>query len=140
QLAPSLRHRVVSKSSRQRMASQQPLHPQPHPSQNSESFDCLVRVARTGGLESAAPCKQNREIHLIDTQRRQRRFHAWTLPLAPLSWRSMLRSFLACPCVSASSRRVLLQSRRLFAQKLFTNRNNSLSSAANAPRATLLFG
>ena len=66
---------IVPESSRQGMAPQQPLRPQPHAAQYAKSLDRVVGVARTRGLVAAGTRKQNGEVGFVATQRQQRRPH-----------------------------------------------------------------
>jgi len=71
-----LGHRVVTKLARQRLAPQQAHQPHPRPPHHAKPLDRLIHVHGAGRLEPATPREQNREVHLINTQNRQRRFHS----------------------------------------------------------------
>ncbi len=128
-------YRVVPKFPRQRLAPQQPLEPHPRPPQHAKPLDRLIRIPRASRLEPATPRKQYRQVHLINTQRRQRRFHRNGLPL------HRRRRWGRLPSVSfhfshfSSTRRL-----HHHTHTLFIKRTKSPANTANSARPTLLFG
>jgi len=127
-----LRHRVVTKPPRQRMTPQQPLQPHPRPPHHAEPLDRSIRIHRTSRFEPAAPRKQNRQVHLINTQRSQRRFHRHGLFLRRRRW-DRLQSVLFSRAVFATHSHQCIHA-------LFINRTKSAVKPANSAVATLLFG
>src|SRR5580704_8978966 len=125
-----LRHWVVTKLTRQRLAPQQPLQPHPRPPHHTKPLNRLIHVHGASRLKPATPRKQNRQIHLINTQRRQRRFHPSRL--LPSRW-DRLQSVCLFHCTPAA--RIHHHTHRLF-----INRTKSPVNPTNSARATLLFG
>jgi hypothetical protein len=126
-------HRVVTKLSRQRMTPQQPLQPHPRPPHHAKPLNRPIRVHRARRFEPAAPRKQNRQVHLIDTHRRQRRFHRHGLILRRRRRWDRLQSVLF-------SRAVFAAHTHQRSHALFINRTKSAVKPANSALATLLFG
>src|ERR1700676_1033050 len=143
-----LRHRIVTKLARQRLAPQQPLQPHPRPPHHAKMLNRLIRIHRTSRFEPAAPPKRDRQVHLINTQRRQRHFHANRL--FPTGCRGG-----ACPTLLRGrvdrprwdrlhsvlfSRFVSAAHIHRWIYTLIINRTKSPANPANSARATLLFG
>jgi len=77
---PSLRNRVVTKFSGNRVATQQSLRAEPHAAPHAKSLDCFIHVHRTGGRKPAASREEHREIRLVTTKREQRGANRRALP------------------------------------------------------------
>src|SRR5271169_3494067 len=75
-------HRVITKLPRQRMTPQQSLQPHPRPPHHAKPLHRSICIHGARWFEPAATRKQNRQVHLINTQRRQRRFHCSGLILS----------------------------------------------------------
>lgn len=144
-----LRHWIVTKLARQRMAPQQSLQPHPRSPHHAKPLDRFIRIPRTSRFEPAAPGKQNRQIHFINTQGRQRRFH--TNGLFPSGCRGGACPILFVSSVDRRRRRDRLASVCVFRfvpaththrciHTLFINRTKSAVNPANSARPTLLFG
>jgi hypothetical protein len=142
------RHRIVAKLPRQRMAPQQPLQTHPRPLQHAKPLDRLIRIQGASRLEPATSRKQDRQIHLINTYRCQRRFHRSRLARA--GGRGKPRPYSLCEGVNRprwDRLQSVLFSRAVFAthahrciHTLLINRTKSAVSATNSARATLFFG
>src|SRR5579864_2028652 len=125
-------YRVITKLPRQRMTPQQPLEPHPRPPHHAKPLNRSIRIQGACRFEPAAARKQNRQVHLINTQRRQRRFHCSGLILRCRSW-DRLPSVLFSHAVFATHTHRCIHT-------LFISRTKSAVNAANSARATLLFG
>jgi hypothetical protein len=117
---PFLRNRIVTKFSRERMAAQKPLHPQPDSARQAESFNRVVSKAGAGWLEPAASREQHGEVAFVTSQRKQSSFD-----------RPGLRAF---------EMRDISRPYAFVCGVLFSRRNKSAVSAANGAPATELFG
>ncbi len=124
-------HRVVAELRRQRLAPQQPLQSHPRPPHHAKSLDRLIHIHGASRFEPATPRKQNRQIHLINTQSRQRRFHRQGWPRRQ-KWDGLpsvsFSLFASCVCIHHRT------------HTLFINRTKSPVNARNSARATVLFG